>query len=240
MLPINLAPDGKSIVMFGGQNTSSETTFDASNEIYVLDTCTLNWTQPVIQGKPPIPRAGHEAISFLNQYMIVMMGKWMTLYNFKGSLLNVLFNWIGIQNYSPVNGPIYIDDVAVLDMDTWTWVNSIPHSPHPHQTEVPNCRFTFPVVIPDSDGGANNSTGETPSVISNDSHGPTVTQLAVGITFGVLGFLILATAFVIFIIRYRRDVDAKQNPRWVPSLLKKKSKHQSVLTSSTSSSSTAP
>lgn len=211
------APDGRSIVMFGGQNASSESTFDASNEIFVLDTCTLNWTQPIIQGKPPVPRASHEAISFLNQYMIVMMG---------------------IQNYSPVNGPIYIDDVAILDMDTWTWVNSIPPSHHPRKSALPNCRFTFPVVIPDSDGGANNSTGETPSVISNNSHGPTITQLAVGITFGVLGFLILATAFVIFIIRYRRDVDAKQNPRWVPSLLKKKNKHQSVLTTSTSSSTT--
>lgn len=120
-------------------------------------------------------------------------------------------------------------------MDSWTWVTSIPPVHHPHKPTLPNCRFTFPVVIPDSDGGSNNSTGETPSIISNDSHGPTVTQLAVGITFGVLGFLILATGFVIFIIRIRRDVDAKQNPRWIPSLLKKKNKHQSVLSTSTAS-----
>lgn len=65
--------------MFGGQNASSESTFDASNEVYVLDTCTLNWSQPIVHGKPPIPRAGHEAISVLNQYMIVMMGKWIAI-----------------------------------------------------------------------------------------------------------------------------------------------------------------
>jgi N-acetylneuraminic acid mutarotase len=60
--------------MFGGQNTTSESTVDATNDIYVLDTCTLNWTQPVINGKLPIARAGHEAVTFMDQYMIVMLG----------------------------------------------------------------------------------------------------------------------------------------------------------------------
>lgn len=123
-------------------------------------------------------------------------------------------------------------------MNTWTWVDSIPPVRHTHSIYPPNCRFTFPVVIPDDDSGSNNSTGGDTysSVISNTKSGPTTTQLAVGITFGVLGFLILATAFVIFIIRIRRDVDANQNPRWVPSMLRKKNKHQSL--QSTSSLST--
>ena len=193
--------------MFGGQNSSSESTFDATNDVYILDTCTLNWTQPVIHGIPPTARAGHEAVTYLNQYMIITMG---------------------IQNFSSTAGTIYIDDTAILDMNTWTWIQSIPPSTHAAHLPQPNCRFTFPVVIPDSDSGSGNVTGDTPSIISNSASGPTTTQLALGITFGVLGFLLLATGFVIFIFRIRRDVDAKQNPRWIPSLLKRKNKHQSL------------
>jgi hypothetical protein len=61
--------------LFGGQNVSARGTFDATNAIYVLDTCSLNWSQPIIHGTPPIARAGHEAIVYRDQYMIIMMGK---------------------------------------------------------------------------------------------------------------------------------------------------------------------
>jgi N-acetylneuraminic acid mutarotase len=74
-IDIHLAPDGKSIIVFGGQNVSSQGTFDAFNDIYVLDTCTLNWSQPQINGNPPSPRAGHEAFVYNNRYMVVLMGK---------------------------------------------------------------------------------------------------------------------------------------------------------------------
>jgi N-acetylneuraminic acid mutarotase len=74
-IDIYLAPDGKSIIVFGGQNVSSQGTFDAFNDIYVLDTCTLNWSQPQINGNPPSPRAGHEAFVYNNRYMVVLMGK---------------------------------------------------------------------------------------------------------------------------------------------------------------------
>lgn len=70
-----LAPDGKSIVLFGGQNVTSEQTFDATNDIYILDTCTLNWSRPIIKGTPPTARAGHEAVTYKNRYMIAYMGK---------------------------------------------------------------------------------------------------------------------------------------------------------------------
>ncbi|KAI8052561.1 uncharacterized protein B0P05DRAFT_591734 [Gilbertella persicaria] len=185
-------PDGKSIVLFGGQNASNNHLFDAYNDVYVLDTCTLNWSQPIIKGTPPVARAGHEAILFQDQYMVIMMG---------------------IQNYSSGSGPVYIDDTAVLDMNSWTWISHIPsHLSQP--TTPPTCRFSFPVVIPD-DTRDGNTTAFDPTVVSNTDTSPTTKQLALGITFGVLGFLLLATAAVIFILRIRKDVDATQNPRWL-------------------------
>ncbi|KAK4510035.1 carnitine O-acetyltransferase yat1 [Mucor velutinosus] len=216
--------DGKSIVLFGGQNATDTQTFDATNDIYVLDTCTLNWSQPVISGTPPTARAGHEAIVYGDQYMIVMMG---------------------IQSYDSTAGPIYTDDTAILDMKTWTWVSSIPPTssigvPTATTTTAPTCRFTFPVVIPNTDGDDgdyNNNSNAT--VVSNTNKSPTTTQLAVGITFGILGFLLLMTGAVIFIMRIRRDVDAKQNPRWVPSVFKKRNRERLASASITSSTASA-
>lgn len=189
--------------MFGGQNVSAETSFDATNDIYVLDTCSLNWTKPDIKGTPPIARAGHEAISYLGRYMIIMMG---------------------IQNYDPTIGPVYINDAAILDMKSWSWVNSIPTDYTRNKTrKTSSCRFVFPVVVPDDDGGNDNTTDTfNPSVVQYTNDDSRTKKLALGITFGCLGFLMLATAFVIFILRIRKDVDAKQNPRWIPSVLRRK------------------
>ncbi|KAI7897962.1 uncharacterized protein BX663DRAFT_583041 [Cokeromyces recurvatus] len=196
------APDGESIVLFGGQNaTSLQDIFDASNDVYILNTCTLNWSQPIIKGNPPIARAGHEAIVYKNRYMIVMMG---------------------IQNFVSGIGPVYIDDIAILDMKTWTWISSI--SEDKDFVSVPNCRFTFPIVLSDNnttsinnDGSSNNNM----TTVSNPHLNSSTKQLALGITFGILGFLLLTTAFVIFIMKVRKDIDPKQNPRWIPSVLKK-------------------
>jgi len=209
-------PDGKSIVLFGGQNATDTQAFDATNDIYVLDTCTLNWSQPVISGRPPIARAGHEAIVYGNQYMIVMMG---------------------IQNYDSNTGPIYTDETAILDMKSWTWVSNIPATNTMATTTTPTCRFTFPVVIPDTDGDDGNYNNNNATVVSNTNKSPTTTQLAVGITFGILGFLLLTTGAVIFIMRIRRDVDAKQNPRWVPTVFKKRNRERIASASVSSSTS---
>lgn len=110
-------------------------------------------------------------------------------------------------------------------METWRWVSDIPASvPYYINKYEPKCRFTFPVVIPNGDDGGDNSNGNdgNATVISGTNNSSTVKKLALGITFGVLGFLLLTTCGVIFIFRIRRDVDAKQNPRWLPNVLKKK------------------
>ncbi|KAG2193233.1 hypothetical protein INT47_010708 [Mucor saturninus] len=195
------APDATSIVLFGGQNVSAETSFDATNDVYVLDTCTLNWTKPEISGIPPIARAGHEAIVYLGRYMVVTMG---------------------IQNFDPTTGPVYVNDSAILDMRSWTWINSIPIGPTKNKSVKSSCRFIFPVVVPDDDGGNNMTDTFNPSVVKYTNDDSRTKKLALGLTFGCLGLLVLVTALVIFILRIRRDVDAKQNPRWIPSVLRKK------------------
>lgn len=179
---------------------SAETSFDATNDIYVLDTCTLNWTKPEISGIPPIARAGHEAIVYLERYMIIAMG---------------------IQNFDPTTGPVYVNDAAILDMRSWTWINSIPTTIK-HKAVKSSCRFTFPVVVPDDDGGNNTTDIFNPSIVKYTNDDSRTKKLALGLTFGCLGFLVLVTALIIFILRIRRDVDPKQNPRWLPSVLRRK------------------
>lgn len=138
---------------------------------------------------------------------------------------------MGIQNYDTTSGPVYINDAAILDMKSWTWINSIPTGYTRHKNIKSTCRFIFPVVLPDDDGGNNTNDTFNPSIVQYTNDDSNTKKLALGITFGSLGFLMLATALVVFIIRIRRDVDAKLNPRWVPSVLRKrKSTSQSTTT----------
>lgn len=81
---VYIAPDGKSIVVFGGINVEQPTDDTANDQdqsshtvsqsLYVLDVCTLSWSTPVVTGTAPSARAGHEAVTYGN-YMLVMMGK---------------------------------------------------------------------------------------------------------------------------------------------------------------------
>ncbi|KAI8993644.1 hypothetical protein BDB01DRAFT_777012 [Pilobolus umbonatus] len=190
------APDGKSIVLFGGQNTTSDEIFDASNDVYVLDTCTLNWTMPVIQGTPPTPRAGHESVVYKNDYMIVLMG---------------------IQGYDINHGPIYSDQMYILHMPTWTWIDSIPAGTVESNPISPNCTFIFPVV-PEGNGDSGNMPFDS-SILENKSL--KTKQMAFGITFGIMGFILLVAISILLLRRWRSDVDASRNPRWIPALLKK-------------------
>ncbi|KAI8977348.1 hypothetical protein BDF20DRAFT_1001355 [Mycotypha africana] len=197
------APDGKSIVLFGGQNVSSEQTFDASNDIYLLDTCSLNWSKPEIHGTRPLPRAGHQAILYHNnQYMIILMG---------------------MQNYIQGIGQIHTDDIAILDMTTWTWVPSIApnitnEDKDANSPQQAKCRFSFPAIVPDDDGDNTGDENTATTLLSNDndSSSSRIKKLAVGITFGVLGFTLLTTAVILYILKLRKDADPTRNPRWLP------------------------
>lgn len=108
-------------------------------------------------------------------------------------------------------------------MERWRWIERIPErndgdgdGRHGHHSRD-DCRFSFPFVSPD-EGDDNKQDPLNTSVVSNHNKSMT-TKIALGITFGILGFLILATAGVVFILRIRKDVDPKLNPRWLPNVL---------------------
>jgi N-acetylneuraminic acid mutarotase len=65
-------PDGHSLVLFGGwYQVGAERTF--YNDVWILDTCTMDWTQQTVSGTAPIGRGGHEAVRVGN-YMIILGG----------------------------------------------------------------------------------------------------------------------------------------------------------------------
>lgn len=69
-----LAPDGHSLVMFGGFSTSNASIiFD---DVWVFDTCYLSWQKQAISGTAPAGRAGHSAVRVGN-YMIIVGGTYL-------------------------------------------------------------------------------------------------------------------------------------------------------------------
>lgn len=215
-----LAPDGKSIVVFGGINVEQPTDDTANDQdqsshtvsqsLYVLDVCTLSWSTPMVTGTAPSARAGHEAVTYGN-YMLVMMG-----YDSDGNFVN---------------------DIGILDMAKWEWVDSIPGEQDEPQAVQPDCRFTFP-HMPDngSDNGSND--GDEPKVISNPNQSNNTTAKAVGISLGIVGFLACAGAAVFLFLRYRKNVRTP-NPRWLPRpSITKKETTSSTTTNADSSNTT--
>jgi N-acetylneuraminic acid mutarotase len=65
------APDGHSLVMFGGFSTTN--TSIIYDDIWVVDTCSLSWEKKTISGTAPVGRAGHSAVRVGN-YMIIVGG----------------------------------------------------------------------------------------------------------------------------------------------------------------------
>lgn len=118
-------------------------------------------------------------------------------------------------------GPVYVDDAAILDMKTWKWVSSIPQESEDNGAQVAKCRFNFPIVVFKGDND-NDNNGVNATVVSSSNKSSITNKLAFGITFGVLGLILFITGAIVFIFRIRRDVDAKQNPRWLPNVLKRK------------------
>ncbi|KAI8062443.1 hypothetical protein BC940DRAFT_309029 [Gongronella butleri] len=209
------APDGQSIVIFGGKILSSM--FTPTQSVYVLDTCTLSWSQPTIQGTPPSARAGHEAVTY-GQYMIVIGG---------------------IADVTPGHSLTYATDVGILDMNAWEWVTSIPANYSPSAAGQPhaNCRFDMPASPPEGNGGDNgNGLPYDSTVVSNPyGKGSSALKEGLGITFGLLGAVLLV-ALAWYVRRMRRQARSV-SPRWLPTLWK--SKRKSTASSMHSTPSTA-
>ncbi|KAI8097044.1 uncharacterized protein BX664DRAFT_325462 [Halteromyces radiatus] len=212
------APDGRSIVIFGGK-TLNKHTFIPTQNVYVLDTCTLSWSVPNIQGTPPTARAGHEAITVGN-YMIVIGG---------------------ITNVANGNTISYANDVAILDMTTWTWVNSIPAGNYaPQQPVNPGCRFSMPVSQNDNNSGNGGSDGSglpyDSTVVSNPNLNNNIAlKEGLGIGLGTLGLLLCGG--IIYFIRRMRQQARTISPRWLPTILTRSSSSAKKSTSSSTRSS---
>ncbi|KAI8083964.1 uncharacterized protein B0P05DRAFT_535629 [Gilbertella persicaria] len=111
-----LGLDGRSIVIYGGAvYTDTNEHIPASNDVYVLDTCTLTWTKKSVGGNAPGSLYAHGAIN-INNYMVLLMGKTDT------------------DNY---NERLYI-----LDLNQWKWVNQFEATDD--TVAAGSCQFNLP------------------------------------------------------------------------------------------------
>ena len=94
------APDGKSIVVYGGLNTSSTDTFDSSSDVFVLDTCNLEWSKPDVGGDAPAPRADHGAVTYGN-YMVLLYGTYCLHLSFHHihTFFHIIFTYISFVSH---------------------------------------------------------------------------------------------------------------------------------------------
>ncbi|CAO3644013.1 unnamed protein product [Cunninghamella echinulata] len=216
------ASDGRSIIMFGGKIADNLSTFIPTNDIHVLDTCTLSWSTPTIHGSPPAARAGHEAVTYGN-YMIII-----------GGITNVS---------STTHELTYANDIAILDLTTWTWIQQLPDNIHATSNPVyPGCRFDMPNIPNDNDGNGFNGNGlpYDPTVVSNPYiNDNTALKEGLGIGLGLFGLIICGLG-IFYILRLRKNAKTF-SPRWLPTLFsKRKSTNNSINSSSTVSSSSPP
>ncbi|KAI7908016.1 uncharacterized protein BX663DRAFT_492727 [Cokeromyces recurvatus] len=96
-----LGLDNRSIVIYGGYYYHGKSGLfqAASNDVYILDTCTLTWRkQPVTGTSSPGSLYGHNAVN-INNYMVLLMGM--------------------------TNEVNYNENIYILDMNQWKWVDKI-------------------------------------------------------------------------------------------------------------------
>ena len=130
-----------------------------------------------------------------------------------------------LVGYKDESAGEFAQDMGILDMTQWQWVDSLPAIQNTAEVsqQQPECKFTMP-HMPDSDG--NNGDGNSglpydPTVISNPNQSSdNTTQVALGISFGITGFLLLLGALALYIRKLRKDAHTP-NPRWLPGALKK-------------------
>ncbi|KAI8379271.1 uncharacterized protein BYT42DRAFT_321055 [Radiomyces spectabilis] len=192
-------PGSSHIVIFGGYDATAPS-FQPSQDVYIMDTCTLTWSKAQTTGVAPAGRSHHAAVVY-GDYMIILLG-----------------------NTLPTAEPN--DSIGILDLRNWTWVDHLPPI-NPYESvgsaaRGPECMFEFPnMPHHDIDNGGDGTSGSTnPTVISNPNGGSLSTKAAFGIGFGVAGFLIVSAALGYFLYRQRKNAHVN-NPRWLPAKLKR-------------------
>lgn len=122
----------------------------------------------------------------------------------------------GYSGYDLENGYTFVDDVAILDMDSWQWVDSI--APQESSSDIyqdPGCRFAMPHMPDNSSDGGDDGLPYDPTVVSNPNRNDDHVTKAIGISLGVAGFL-LCLGVALFFIRRQRKNARMPSPRWVP------------------------
>ncbi|KAI9284570.1 hypothetical protein BC943DRAFT_55778 [Umbelopsis sp. AD052] len=184
-------PDGHSLVLFGGwYQAGEERTF--YNDVWVLDTCTMDWAQQTVSGTAPIGRGGHEAVRVGN-YMIIMGG---------------------YTNFTSETKFTYTNELAILDMSSWTWVSQFTATPTQTIAPVLTCEFAFP--------STNVGTGGNPilpldPIVYNNSGSSEAKKLGFGISFSTVAFLAIVGAGIWYFYRRRKRTKAS-TPYWLPGM----------------------
>ena len=220
------APDGKSIVVYGGLNTSATDHFDSSSDVYVLDTCNLEWSKPDVGGDAPAPRADHGAVTY-GDYMVLLYGKYRShfildrIHTFAICIfIHILSFYIGYTDVTPIFNskvPTYTNKIDILDMNSWKWVKSMSHQDNPTAKKDPGCSYSFP-RFPDDTGltEGDNPMPYDPTVVSNPNKlTNTGRNKGLAIGFALLGLLLVCGVLFWYFRRQRRKARA-MNPRWLP------------------------
>ncbi|CAO3595560.1 unnamed protein product [Absidia cylindrospora] len=202
--------DGQSIIVFGG--IMLDTLQTVTNDVYILDTCTLTWKKQFINEHSQ-GRAAHQSY---------MHGKYMITMN-------------GISGHNG-NATTPNDSMGILDTDTWTWVTTTEAGYSPSSSDSPQCSYAFP-----SPPTENSVIGTSPktydnTVISNPwaSHDALTTPEKGGIGVGVPLFVIACLGAAFFFYRRRQRNKSRQlNPRWMPGALSSSSNAMSGSTGAT-------
>ncbi|KAI8328465.1 hypothetical protein EDC96DRAFT_530529 [Choanephora cucurbitarum] len=182
-----LGLDGRSIVMYGGHTLEDKST-SVSNDVYVLDTCTLTWTKKSVKGNTPGPLYGHGAVN-INNYMVLLMGM--------------------------VDANHYNERLFLLDLKNWQWVDRLDKSELSDAIAPGSCQFALPSFDTAHFYPYNydSSILDNPLRTVDDSSKKKSTGFGVG--FGLFGLLLVGGAW--FYYRRVRKQSRSTNPRWTMS-----------------------
>jgi hypothetical protein len=158
----------------------------ASDDVYVLDTCTLTWRKQSVGGTSPGALYGHNAVN-INNYMVLLMGK--------------------------SDEVKYNERVYILDMSRWKWVSSFGAEETSSTIASSSCQFQLPSINSTNfhplyyDHSVLENPLDTASKKKAKSTG-------FGVGFGMFALVLIAGG-AWFYMRRRRNKSRSLNPRWM-------------------------
>jgi hypothetical protein len=102
------------VFVFGGNDGSS-----LFNDLHILDTQSMSWSQPLTSGQPPLPRAGHSAL-LVGDYIVVFGGQ----------------------------GVVFFNDLHLLHVPTLTWTQPMIRGMYRFSFALQSSSITFDFFFP--------------------------------------------------------------------------------------------